>query len=133
MRAWLHQRLSTSSSLVTYLSTRFYQGESLTTTPSVKPFLVYTMGNSTDELLSDEPGGPERQFFQIYVHDEGGDYSRIDDIIWEVRQLLEGASSKDDGILTIIHLETSRDLDDSTMNTILRYIRFQAVRSRSMT
>lgn len=130
MREWLYNILDTNTDYMALMPGGLWQGESLVVTPSQKPFTVYTIGNSTDEQLSDDPQGPERQFFQIYIHDEGGDYTRIDDAVWLLRQILEGASSADYGILQVYHLETSRDLDDSTMNTILRYVRFQAVRMR---
>jgi hypothetical protein len=131
MREWLYQQMLLVQPSV--FGERVYEGESLTTTPRVKPFMTYNIGNSTDEQLSDEPRGPERQFFQIYIHDEGGDYTQIDDAVLALRQQLEGASDPNSGIVHVYYLETSRDLDDSTMGTILRYVRFQAVRTRSTT
>ena len=130
MRTWLYQTLSNDFTLQADLDNRFYQGESMDSSTVEKPFLVYTIGNATDEELSEEPEGPERQFFQIYIHDEGADYTRIDRIVARVKTLLRNQSDKASGIINVIYLETSRDLDDSTMNTILRYIRFVAIKEK---
>lgn len=130
MRTWLKQKLSTDPELIDWLKGGFHQGESMDSANVEKPFLVYTIGNATDEQLSEEPEGPERQFFQIYIHDEGADYELIDQIVARVKTLLRNAGDKDSGILTTIYLETSRDLDDETMGTILRYIRFVSIKEK---
>lgn len=130
MREWLYQTLSTDVDLQAFLADRMFQGESMRTSQVEEPFLVYTIGNATDEQLSEEPNSPERQFFQIYIHDRGGDYTRIDDIVKLVKAKLRGRSDQTAGIITIIYLETSRDLDDSTLGTILRYIRFVAIKEK---
>ena len=130
MRTWLHQTLKNDLPLIELFGDRFFQGESMRSSVVVKPFLVYTIGNATDVLLSEEPDTPERQFFQIYIHDEGADYTRIDEGVKRVKKLLRHQQNAEAGIIDIIYLETSRDLDDVTMNTILRYIRFQAIKER---
>jgi len=131
MRTWLYQTLINAPTLqavleATDLSERVFQGESLDTNQIIKPFLVYTIGNSTSEHLSDYHTA-NRQFFTIFVHDQPADYTKIDDVVKVVKTLLVGAGDKASHMMIIRHLETSRDLDDQTMNTILRYIRFQAI------
>jgi len=130
MRVWLYSRLTGSSALAAYVNGRIIQGESAEQANILEPFIVYTIGNATDEELSEEPEGPQRQFFQIYIHDRGGDYSRIDNIVAIIKTLLRNQSDKASGIINVIYLETSRDLDDSTMGTILRYIRFVAIKEK---
>lgn len=130
MREWLAATLSTDPDLVAVLDDRMYQGESLDSSQVTPPFLVYTIGNATDERLSEEPDSPVRQFFQIYIHDRGGDYTQIDNIVGLVKARLKNQSDKDAGIITVVYLETSRDLDDQTMGTILRYIRFVAIKEK---
>ena len=87
---------------------------------------VYTLGNKTDELLSEEDT-VARQFFTLFIHDEPFDFTRIDTIVSRVKALLSQQQVKDSKIIIVRHLETSRDLDDSTLGTILRYVRFQAI------
>lgn len=126
MRTWLYQLLSTNAGLTAIFGTQFFQGENMTSRLYAKPFLVYTIGNATDEEFSEDKR-PYRQFFQIYIHDEPSDYVRIDDAARQVRAVLKNASSRQYGVINVRHLETSRDLDDQTMGTIVRYIRFQAI------
>lgn len=131
MRTWLYQTLINAPTLQAVLEDsnledRVSQGESLDTRLITKPFLVYTIGNSTNEHLSDYSLA-NRQFFTIFVHDEPADYTKIDDVVKVVKNLLVGASDPASKVMIVRHLETSRDLDDQTMGTILRYIRFQAI------
>ena len=95
-----------------------------------RPFIVYGLGNATNEQLADDDAGDheaERQFFQIWIHDEGGDYGVIDQIIPVVKKLLIGASHVPSKLLTIRYLETSQEFSNQTYNTLFRYIRFQAI------
>lgn len=130
LRHWLYQTVSNDSTLQDFWGTRFYQGERLLEVPLTKPFGVYRMGNDTDEGLSEDRSefAPHTQFAQIFVHDEGGDYGTIDDIVDRLKVLLDGAGpSKEHQLICCRHLETSRDLDDDQMGTILRYARFLLV------
>lgn len=130
MRAWLHQQLTDIAATITEGGpSNIYQNESMLTAVEVKPFWVYSIGNMTSELLSEDMD-PGRQFFQIYVHDEGADYSRIDDHVEIIKAGLRNKNDKDARIINVIFLETSRDLDDQSMGTLMRYIRFQAIVER---
>jgi hypothetical protein len=128
MRKWLYDLLNEDQELRDIHEGRVFQGQSLKETPK-KPFLVYRLGNDTSENLS-EGTGPRRQFFQVYIHDQFSDYSRIDELVARVKYLLENSMSPEDNILQVRYLETSRDLDDQVHDTIFRYVRFQAVLSR---
>lgn len=109
---------------------RVYQQGSLAEAPRFKPFLIYTMGNITDEGMSDPDAfQPSRQFFQVYIHDEVGDYSKIDDLVKIIRDVFLTAGLPDD-VSGLQYLETSRDLDDPTLQTIMRYMRFQLAKAR---
>jgi len=94
------------------------------------PFLVYKLGNETWEELSEESLA-SRQFFQVWVHDFSdqavADYMLIDEVIRALKQQLVNASSAADGVITIRFLEVSQDLNDETLNTVMKYVRFQAV------
>ncbi|MCA1800473.1 MAG: hypothetical protein LC687_04980 [Actinobacteria bacterium] len=139
MRAWLYNLITTDPGLLAYFedllkpgelfSNRIYQGETLSDRLTPKPYMFYTLGQDSDEFLS-ETVTPHRQFFTIYVHDLPSDYSRIDDIIDLLKLALVNKSSKEARVMTIRHLETSADFDDNTLGTILRYVRFQAIRER---
>lgn len=101
-----------------------------------RPFLIFGLGNATSEVLadstSDDPADKDayRQFFQIWVHDDSESFSRIDDIIEMVIRRLVGVSSPAYKVITISFLETSSEFNNDTYNTLFRYIRFQAVKTR---
>lgn len=133
MRTWLYSRLSTDPALASaigvglaQLPDRVIQGENMDTRLIPRPYLVYTLGNKTDELLSEEDT-VARQFFTIFIHDDPSDYMRIDELVNIVKARLRLQQSSSGKVIHVQHLETSRDLDDSTLGTILRYVRFQAM------
>lgn len=128
MRTWLQNTLTTHPGLSALVGDRVFQGGSLSSSLTPKPYVVVILGNDTSEGLGEDVD-LHRQFFTLYVHDEPGDYSRIDDIVTQLKHALVNAFNKEAGVITVRYLETSRDLDDETLNTILRYIRFQAIRS----
>ena len=98
-----------------------------------RPFLIYGMGNATSQQLSDATANDaqaERQFFQVWVHDEGGDFDLIDRICAAVIKLLRGLGSVPHRVYTIEYLETSGEFNNETYGTNFRYIRFQAIRAK---
>lgn len=129
MRQFVYERLTGDSAIQAIVDDRVKQGESMDIAELRHPFLVYRIGNETNELFSEDDLKPHRVFFQVYIHDRGGDYMRIDDLVKLVINALVGGPYPEYKILRVNYLETSRDLDDAEMGTILRYVRFQAVRS----
>lgn len=138
MRAWLYDQLTGSTLLrsrlggVEGIKDRVIPRYSEDDINTPKPFLMYGLGNATSFELSDSTANDsatERQFFQIWVHDEGGSFENIDDIyIPEVKACLVGKSPR--GYLTIGYLETSAEFNNDTYNTIFRYLRFEAIKGR---
>lgn len=108
---------------------RVFAKKSMTSSIEGTPYLVYKMGNSSAELLSEERDA-ERQFFQVWVHDfhdgETADYMRIDEVVKHVKRILTKLNGQ--GIWTVTFLETSQDLNDETLNTLFRYLRFQMIK-----
>ena len=141
MRAWLYDTLVGSDDLKSDLgaediTTRVIPRRSKTTVDIntlLRPFLVFGLGNATNQQLADSTADDPQdkravgQFFQVWVHDAGGSFVKIDDIVQHVIDLLEGASSPPHGINTITHLETSGEFNNETYDTNFRYIRFQAM------
>jgi hypothetical protein len=127
-REFVYETLKNYPALQTFVADRVYQGESLTHSTQVKPFVVYRMGNDTSELLAEVDAFPHRQFFQVYAHDEPADYYKLDQICDAVKGAFRARNGSGvDNIYTVVYLETSRDLDDPVLNTVLRYVRFQLV------
>jgi len=126
-RTWLYQRLVDN---VPSVAGRVYAKKSMTSSVEEHPYIVYKLGNSTGEAFS-ETVDVDRQFIQIFVHDysdgETADYLVIDSVLAEIRAALHQASSAEDGVIAVPYLETSQDLNDETLNTVMRYIRFQLI------
>jgi hypothetical protein len=142
MRAWLYDRLTADTDLqqdlggVDGIKDRVIPRRSRGDILVPRPFLIFGLGNATDEQLGDSTANDaeaERQFFQIWVHDEEESYILIDNMITKVKKNLIGASSVPDKILTVRYLETSQEFNNETYNTNFRYIRFQAIRAKAGT
>jgi hypothetical protein len=138
MRAWLYDTLVNSVELRTMMGyaeeemrAQVMPRHSHDTINIKKPFIIYGLGNNTNEDLAEaDDHEAHRQFLQIWVHDEGGDFSLIDDILEELKKLLIGASSAPDKVTMVRWLENSQEFNNETYNTIFRYARFQAIISK---
>jgi len=112
---------------------RIFAKKSMTSSVEDTPYIVYKMGNSTAEGLS-ERDDPERQYFQVWVHDyadsETADYAKIDEVITAVKRALL-VDGNEPGLWMINFLETSQDLNDDTLNTVFRYLRFQIIKKEN--
>lgn len=127
-REWVYKAIR-SPGVIAYTD-RVFQRGSIITAQTVKPYIVYNLGNNTDEGMADEDSfRPNRQFLQVYIHDEVGDFSRIDDI---VQALKEGflTTPRTGDVCGVQYLETSTDLEDPTVESIFRYVRFQLALAR---
>lgn len=125
-RSWLTNLLKSDTVLAEFHHGRVYQTGAMTTANVAKPFLVYHIGNDTDEQLA-ENHPAHRIFFQVYIHDEPGDYQQIDKIGDRLKVLLPGQASPTNQIMTTRFLERSQDLSDEVLRTIFHYLRFQWV------
>lgn len=129
-REFIHGVLANTPGISSVVGERIFQQGSLLSAQTVKPYIVYTMGNNTDEGMADlDSFRPSRQFFQVYYHDLVGDYSRIDLLVQATKQAFLAAATTDD-VCGVQYLETSRDLDDPTLESIMRYSRFQLALAR---
>lgn len=126
MRTWLHQTLINIPELVPIIQGRVTQGEARSSSVGKKPYLFHTVGVRSNINFS-EGEKIDRQFFQVYVHDEIGDFTQIDDICKIIVNALDQAVDEAHGIIRVEHLLTSTDLDDMTLGTNMRYIRFAAL------
>ncbi|MEG2887251.1 MAG: hypothetical protein RR853_09010 [Aurantimicrobium sp.] len=110
---------------------RIFAKKTMTSAIEEHPYLVYKLGNETLELANEELE-VTRQFFQIWVHDyhdqETGDYAKIDEIIEHLRRVFWIKNSAEEGVWITNWIETSQDLNDDTLNTLFKYVRFQLIR-----
>lgn len=126
VRTFVYGRLMTVPSV----NERVYAKKSMTSSIEDTPYIVYKLGYSAPEGLSEDTD-PSRQFLQVFIHDfsngEVADYTRIDEVIGEVKNALRLSQSAEDEVMTIRYLETSQDLNDETLNTVMKYVRFQVI------
>jgi hypothetical protein len=110
---------------------RIFAKKSLTSSVEECPYIVYKLGNETTEDLAEDQE-ISRQYFQVWVHDfhdgDVADYDKIDAVVTQVRKAFRLASSTADGVWIARYLETSQDLNDDTLNTVFRYVRFQLIK-----
>lgn len=139
MRAWLYERLATTTSLVpnfgadeAEVRTRILPRRASGTVNIDTPYLIFGLGNATNEDLAEASDHEaERQFFSVWVHDTGPTFGLIDETIPKIKARLIGASDKTSKVTTIKYLETSGEFNNETYGTVFRYIRFQAIISRT--
>ena len=123
VRRKIYQEL-VNSPVTAYTGDRIFQANSVFTPPKEKPFLVIRM--STANPITPYAAGAKQTNFQLWVHDDPGDYFIIDLIMGEVRSALLSAV-REDGFYEFRYLETSQDLEDDAMNTITKYCRYAAI------
>lgn len=137
VRTWLYGRLTSFTPLTDLIGDtepRVYAKKSMTSSREMHPYIVYKLGYNAAEELSEDPSfaDPERQFIQIFVHDfsdqETADYMQIDEVVKQLKLALHGQTVGSEGIYYVRYLETSQDLDDDTLNTVMKYVRFQIVK-----
>ena len=135
VRTWLYSQLIVNP-VAAYIggteNPRAYTKKSMTSNVEDTPYIVYKLGYSANEDIAEDMSDGttiNRQFAQVWVHDysdgETADYMRIDEVVAALRKALHGKSSKEDGVIFCRYIETSQDLNDETLNTVMRYVRFQ--------
>lgn len=131
IRTWVHHQLTTFAGLSAITGARVWQQGAVLTAQESKPYLVHHFGNNTDEGMYDEDSfQPNRQFLQVFIHTNQGDYGPIDDIIPYVKQALLALAGRPLDLIGVQYLETSQDLQDDALQTYFRYMRFQLILAR---
>jgi hypothetical protein len=98
-------------------------------TPAPRPFLQLRWGRNEIGLKNT---GVSRRTLTIWVHDQPGDYARIDSIISRVKALLPTLQSQSTGQGWVVSVEwtgDSEDLADEGHRTIARNVGFEIVGS----
>lgn len=87
-------------------------------TPSARPFINLRWGETTPGLST-----VDNRVVSIWVHDRPGDYTRIDNIIRRIKQVLialEGTQHTTGWIVAVEWVTDSDDLTDDGHGTITR-------------
>lgn len=135
-RQWVYQTLCQDAGLGEVVpKEQIFANQSMMTAQTPRPFIVLKFGNDSDEQQFDDPDIPQqphRQFLEVWCHDARPSYVQIDSlIIPAVKAALRTEQTSNDAhIMAVRYLETSADQDDHTMDTVLRYLRFQLIMSQ---
>jgi len=126
-RTWVYGMMMNHAPLQAIVGNRIFAKKTMTSSREEHPYIVYKLGHNTSENLAEDQL-VTRQFLQIFVHDfadyETGTYDRVDEVLGILKDLFFQQSSSADGVIAIQYLETSQDLDDQTLSTMLKYARF---------
>lgn len=132
VRTSVYGRLTSFDDLVLLIggtSPRVFAKKSMTSSIEETPYIVYKLGyNASEEIAETED--ISRQFLQIFVHDysdgDVADYIRIDEVINKIKAAFY-LWSDPPYIISAKYLETSQDLNDETLNTVMKYVRIQLI------
>lgn len=124
-RSWLYQRIITDVALNLLVVGRVYQTTKLSSTPHLKPFIIYRSTSDIDEFRGDDGDACRSRGFMIFCHDIEGDYLQIDTMVEHLERLFKDTEDQANGIVRSRWIETSEDFRDDDMGTILRYCRIQ--------
>src|SRR3954463_9381484 len=110
VRTWVHTRLT---SLSPDLVKEVWQQGAVLSAQVPRPYLVHHFGNNTDEGMYDEDSfKPNRQFLQVFLHCDQGDYGPLDDLLPQVKTALMSLAGRPSDLIHVQYLETSQDLQD---------------------
>lgn len=121
MRDIIFSRLSDSAPLQALVADRIYPVNMEDVKPPV-PYLVYRIGIAVPRIVPAKSAN-----FQVWAHDDRGDYSVIDNLLSLVKDTL--ISEGDPDYFAIRWLDDSEDLFDDASVTITRYSRFDMVKT----
>lgn len=126
-RVWAFNKLKAYLGLTALVPIgSMYGAGALTGTPGNKPFIVVSIGLEAAELRDDAKPVSSSQYLTVYAHDEPGDYLRIDSVLIQVRQALEGVVPDSMGMCAIWQGQ-SQDLGDDLLGTIMRSAEFRLI------
>jgi len=126
-RSWLYQRMVASAPLVSLLPGGIHQTTSLNTAPHQKPFTMYRQTSDVSTLRGDGQERIRSNGYMIFVHDVPGDYLKIDEILEQMKLLFQDTVDQANGVAKSLWLETSEDVRDDDMGTIMKFARIQVV------
>lgn len=126
-RSWVYDMMLNHAPLQALVGDRIFAKKTMTSSREEHPYIVYKLGYNANENLAEDQL-VTRQFLQIFVHDfadyESGTYDRVDEVLTILKDLFFQQNSPADGVIAIQYIETSQDLDDQTLSTMLKYARF---------
>lgn len=125
MRTRVRQALATDPTLASLGLTTIVSGDA--DSIQERPFINLRWGDTTPGM-----GPVQRRNLVVWIHDDPGDYERIDQITRRIRDIfadLYGVLTAEGSIVAIEWVTDSGDLSNETRRTILRTSTYQIVGS----
>jgi hypothetical protein len=116
-----------SSTLVALLPGGVHQSTSLNASPHLKPFIMYRQTSDVGNFRGDDGEQARSNGYMIFVHDVPGDYLKIDDVMEQLKTLFQDIVDQANGVVKSFWLETSDDIRDDDMGTIMKFARVQVI------
>lgn len=133
-RQWVYTALSNDPGVQELVADRIAANQSMMTAQTERPFIVLKFSTDSDEQIFDDPDIPQRphrQLLEVWCHDARPSYVTIDSLVDLVKEALRvDQTSAESYIIAVKYLETSADMVDESMDTVLRYVRFQLILSQ---
>lgn len=124
-RTWLYERMVTDGDLEDLVPGGIFQTTAVLHTPHLKPYIIYRQTSDVSVLRGDGGDLIRRNGYMIFVHDVPGDYLQIDDILQQLKSLFQDVVDQPNGVVESLWGETSDDLRDDDMGTIMKFARIQ--------
>lgn len=125
-RTWMYVALTQYNGLDALLGDRVYSD---VPEHPLKPFAVIRIGNEVPELHQRE--GASSTFAAVWVHDEPGSYTRIDDVLALIREAVLAKSDQSGvDIFQAIWTGDSQDLADDFRKTFVKTTSYRLVGRR---
>lgn len=124
-RVWFYSRMNADVQLATIVGERIMQSTSIDAAPHTKPFILYRQTSDVPRFRGDDGDMVRSSGFMVFAHDEPGDYMRIDTIMGHLKRLFQDITDQPNGIIRSTWVETSDDLRDDDMGTIIQFGRVQ--------
>lgn len=120
-RIWVYEKMAEDAVLEEMVEDRIFASTSLDAAPHDKPFIMYRQTSDVPLTRGDDKDQNRQNGFMIFAHDIPGDYLRIDMMIEQLKVLFGDVEDQSAGIINSSWFETSDDLRDEDMGTIVKY------------
>lgn len=115
-RRWAYDKLRLDEDLTALVPlANIYGGGALQSAPKIKPFLIINYAPSFRSNVRTSVSS-----LIVAVHDDPGDYGRIDQTLLRVKELFNNAIPGEPGSTVVEWLTDSQDLADDGYGTIMR-------------
>lgn len=123
-RTWVYARMAGDTALAAAMS-GIHQSTALDKAPTEKPFIMYRQTSDVEFFRGDDGDAVRSAGYMIFVHDLPGDYLGIDAAIVMLQGLFKDTIDQPNNVVRSRWTETSDDLRDDDMGTIMKYGRIQ--------